>query len=155
MERCFLLVLATALFAGAAPQPKDTPAPERSLMIGVLRVLNIAQVSFAHDSGRFGTFDDLRPVLARMQAAATKGDTGAPRYAGDRNGLSALVLQGDDPLPGWTLRVIPAPDGKHYSLAVKNKQYCDVNGFSDETGVIYSATAYGCDHKLPPAAPAK
>ena len=142
MKSTFLLfALVFVLLASATPQ--QTQPPERVLAVQVLRILNTAEVNFAASTSEkhFGTFDDLRPVLTSWKNSSRSGTWG--------DALNSLDLQGSDPLPGWDLRVVPSADGRHYSLAVKNKQYCDMNGFSDDTGVIYLGSSIGCDRKLP------
>ena len=136
MKKYWIALVIFAAIAATAQVP--APTPERTLAVQVLRALNTAEVNYAHDAGHFGTWDDLRPVVAKWKSAATKGTWG--------EALQSLNTDSsDDPLPGWKLRVMPAADGKHYTLSMHKDQQCDVNGFSDDTGVIYLGTSLGCE----------
>src|SRR5438874_13157159 len=127
---CLIFILAVAALPAQAPGPLLPPEPERAMAISAMRMLNTAEMNFAAGAHHFGSFDDLRPVLAQWKA-----DGRTHSFAG---AVNALDLNGPDPLPGWELRVTVAADGLHYSLAVRNGRYCDVNAFSDENGIIYT-----------------
>jgi hypothetical protein len=143
----FVVLLVLGALAEQSPAPtQPEPEPDRLLTVSVLRALNTAEVTYASEAGRFGTLEELKPVLTRWQAG--------PQQTAFNGAAKLLNADASDPLPGWELRVVASPDGKHYTLSVKNKQHCDVNAFSDETGVIYLGSALGCDRKPPASAPA-
>ena len=138
MKQFWLVIMIAATLAATAQTP--APTPERVLAVQVLRALNTAEFNYAHEAGHFGTWDDLRPIIAKWKARDPK------RTWGD-------ALQSDssgDPLPGWKLRVMVAADGQHYTLSLHKDRQCDVNGFSDDTGVIYLGTSLGCETKATP-----
>jgi hypothetical protein len=132
---CVLIAVVASAQTGGS-----LPAPERSLSVNVMRMLNTAQMNYYGDAKHFATWDELRPLIAKWKAE------------GNKAWAASLTLvnteSNDDPFPGWKLRVMVSPDGKHYSLSLRNNEYCDVNTFSDEVGVIYTGTALGCEKTL-------
>ena len=137
MKKWFLLAFLIAATIVATAQTQE-PTPERVLAVQVLRALNTAEVNYASGAGHFGTWDDLRPVVAKWKAQTAKGTWGDALQSLDPDLTN-------DPLPGWKLRIMVANDGKHYSLELHKDQQCDVNGFSDDTGVIYLGASLGCE----------
>jgi hypothetical protein len=136
MKKCWIAFLIVSTVAVVAQTPK--PTPERVLAVNALRVLNTAEVNYAHDAGHFGTWDDLRPIVAKWKTQAVKGTWG--------DAIQSLNTDSsDDPLPGWKLRITVAADGKHYTLSLHKDQQCDTNGFSDDSGVIYLGASLGCE----------
>lgn len=136
MRNSWLVFVIIATVAALAQAP--APTPERVLAVNALRILNTAELNYAHDAGHFGSWDDLRPIVAKWKTAEVKGTWGDAL-------LSFNTSSTDKPLPGWKLRVMVAADGKHYTLTLHKDQQCDVNGFSDDTGVIYLGSSLGCD----------
>jgi len=135
MKKCWITFVIVAVVAATAQTP--APTPERVLAVNALRALNTAEVNYAHDAGHFGTWDELRPIMAKWKTHAVKGTWS--------DSLQSINTDSsDDPLPGWKLRVMVDADGKHYTLTLHKDQQCDVNGFSDDTGVIYLGTSLGC-----------
>lgn len=138
---CMLAVVLAALGHAAAnsqPATDNAPPPDRVLAVQGLRALNTAEVRYAQAAGHFGTWADLRPVIAKWKAGEVKGTWG--------EALQSLNTDSsDDPLPGWKIRILVADDGHRYTLALHKDQQCDVNGFSDESGIIYLGTALGCE----------
>jgi hypothetical protein len=50
-----------------------------------------------------------------------------------------------EPLPGFTVRWSLGPDGARYDFLVTEKKNCGANVLSNEAGIIYFATALGCE----------
>lgn len=137
-----LLLLCAVLLGGAVAlvgkvQNAPAPAPDpRALAVNALRVLNTAEVNHKMKFGRFAAVEEFDAsevdrIRARSFAAAPAMDLRA----------------GGDAVAGFELRIVVAPDGRHYGISLKEKKTCGVAAFTDDVGVIFLATALGCNEK--------
>lgn len=118
--------IASAQSAGTCPPPGDARQP----VVEAFRVINTVEVGFRHANGRFADISELMnsPEMKRVaERRAARGNQPFP------------LGSPDDPLPGYTLRLIVAADAKSYALtATKKDEPCKLLGATtDERGVIY------------------
>jgi len=97
-------------------------------------VLNAAEVNFFRSNNRYATFPEL----------VKSGNVGDVPTA-------SLNLQADfEPMPGFRLRLLLAPDGSQYALSLtRNTPECEVSLFSNESGIVYQAKSDECTTSLP------
>lgn len=99
-------------------------------MVASFRVLNTAEMRYYHANGRYASIAEL------LKSPGTKEASELIAAAGnDRTAFGAP----DDPLPGYNLRLIVAPDGKAYAItATKDDGPCRLIGATtDDRGIIY------------------
>jgi hypothetical protein len=130
----FFLGVLTPQFAQGPPTVPEKPDAEtRSIMVGLVRTINTAEVM----ESSFGSFASWPTLLGHQQEHFNEWLAGS--YPRDPN-----VHFGSPPeiLPGWNLRLIVQPDGQGYVVLLKDTK--DKTGYavlSDESGVIRECQA--------------
>ena len=129
---CGFLVV---LLAGVAISPRVNGQTEVSTeeLLGVVRTLNTAEVSFRYETGRFAGREEMLAFLRKPNASLRPSPI-------------------DFRIPNlYELALNTSPDGMHYQITLKRQP--DMNEwrkgctavFSDEEGVIFIGTALGCE----------
>jgi hypothetical protein len=116
------------LAAGAQAPPGPPTDPAREAVM-ILRVVNTVQAQMRHPAGAFGS---LSKVLA------------SPMFKEQFNGASA-VDSATATIGQRTLALVASDDQKHYQAMVVPTDKCGLTMFTNETGLIYSGRALGCD----------
>jgi hypothetical protein len=128
---CISLFLAASVmtFGQANDQCADVREARRPV-VEAFRLINTVEVTFQHENGRFANISELFNSAAMKRVSERMGSTG---------NQTGSLGSADDPLPGYTLRLIVAADGKSYALtATKKDEPCrGRGGTTDERGVIY------------------
>jgi len=136
MKRLALLILlfATAhlIFAQDSAQTCSSPRQAQGALVGAIRVMNTAEVRYYAVNKRYASMSEL------MNFEETK------KLAADREYLlpvegSVGIGTADDPLPGYTLRIVLGSDGNSYFItATKKDAPCKrVGAMTDERGLIF------------------
>jgi len=133
--------LAVAQSGKSAPAiPQDpmvfqAPNAARTTGVNVVRLINTSEAEYKSAHGGYATW----PELYRSGIIAKHEKLG--RMFGNP-GLS----EGPEVVPGWTLALIVAADGKSYELALRNLQdKCQFSFFSDQRGLIYQGNVIDCE----------
>ena len=123
------------LLAGVAISPQVNGQTEVSTeeLLGVVRTINTAEVSYREDTGRYATREEMLAFLRKPDALSWSpiGQFEIPQL--------------------YELALNTSPDGMHYQITLKRQP--DMNDwrkgcravFSDEAGVIFLGTALGCE----------
>lgn len=133
MKRLGFLVFILCVSAVSFAQSTETCTAAHEVrrpVVTSFRVLNTAQVQFYRANGRYANISEL------LKSPETKNASEMIAAAGnDRTALGTP----DDPLPGYNLRFIVAPDGKTYAMtATKKDGPCRLIGATtDDRGIIY------------------
>jgi hypothetical protein len=114
-------------------QAKSPPEKwEVGMLVGLINTAE-AQYRFAH-----GVYADYATLLRSGQLK----DTGGREFTV----LPGNLQSETDPLPGYRLRLLVAPDGVSYQLSIQQATAdCGTGLFSDETGVIFEGHALDVD----------
>jgi hypothetical protein len=120
-----LLALSVGASQAVSPKPND-PFKEGVLM---LRVLNTVEAEMNHTGGTFVPLSAVleTPVLRRSFSEASMADP-----------TKAIV-------GGRALVLVLAEDRKHYQAMVSPAERCGIGVFTNESGLIYSGRALGCE----------
>jgi hypothetical protein len=127
MKLFSLGLLAMSISASQAEPPKPAdPIKEGILM---LRVLNTVAAEMNHKGGTFVGLSAIleSPMLRKSFSEASLADP-----------TRAVV-------GGRTLVLVLAEDRKHYQAMVLPAEQCGVGVFTNESGLIYSGRALGCE----------
>jgi hypothetical protein len=125
-----LLILALGTVASQFAQDRfPTVDEKRSLLIGLVRTINTAEVT---ERDKYGSYGSWRTLLEHQQEYLNQ-------WLGQFYFPDANEHFGDPPeiLPGWNLRLNVHTDGQGYDLLLEDGT--DKNGYaalSDERGVI-------------------
>ena len=125
----FALALSTTVALTAvlaAERPASHLAEDQ--MAGIVRTINACQMSWAARYKGFATLRDLKHGKYLNECGVTINYDGSD---------SATVEDYD-------LRIIVSADGRHYSTSLTPTTGCGISMFSNELGIIYRATAFGC-----------
>jgi hypothetical protein len=123
------------LVTGVAISPQVNGQTEISTekLLGALRTLNTAEVSYHSETGRFAPREEMLTFL-RTQGL-----------------LSQLPIDLENPKP-YELAVTTSLDGMHYQITLKMTRdgndrgtWCRTAFFSDEGGVIFLGKGLGCE----------
>lgn len=108
----------------------DKPDPRKlSIMVGLVRTINTAEVS---EQATYGSFASWQTLLAHQQSL---NEWLTNSYSRDPN---AHFGSGPEILPAWSLRLTVQSDSSGWVVMLQNEQ--DKNGYavlSDERGVIW------------------
>jgi beta-lactamase regulating signal transducer with metallopeptidase domain len=139
--------------AGVGGQTASRPNNSKDqamLAVNIIRVINTAEVVDCRtkdgkldETIKFLPWDDLRNKPCFKQAQQKYS-----RPAGNRfSEVSQLTFPpGPEIVPGLELRLVISPDGNHYNVWLRQaKAHCGFAFYSDERGVIYEASAIGCN----------
>ena len=131
----FLLMVvgSASMFGQSGTSPAcDSPRQDQGALVGAFRVLNTAEMRFFKANQRFATLPELVNFEETKKMAADK------RYA-QPVAPSVTIGSADDPLPGYSVRVIVGNDGKSYAItATKRDGACrGVGATTDDRGLIY------------------
>jgi hypothetical protein len=130
-----VLVLSTGIVT--AQEPARRLSEEQ--MAGVIRTINASQM----------TWQSVHKTWASLR------DLEHDKYLSAR-GLPINYTSNDSAkIEGYDLRVIVSSDGKRYSTTLAPTTGCGIAMFSDELGVIYQATAFGCEQTAQSSLPVK
>jgi hypothetical protein len=130
---CGFLVI---LLPGVAISPQVNGQTEVSTeeLLGVVRTLNTAEVSYREENGRYATREEMLIFLRKPVASLIPSpiDFRIPKL--------------------YELALNTSPDGMHYQITLKRPSdmndkstWCKTAAFSDEAGVIFLGTAFGCE----------
>jgi hypothetical protein len=109
---------------------QEQQSPSQGVNVaGIIRTVNTAQAEWLAGHGSYASLHDLVRDKSWQKGQITLEEVDA----------SSAKL-GD-----YQLTVIVSPDGHRYSASVLRPTGCGVAMFSSESGVIYQATALGCD----------
>ena len=122
------LVTLLPLDGGAQPPPVPANDSGREAVM-ILRVVNTVQARMSRPAG---TYKSLGQVLAspmfKEQFSTASGTDSATATVGQ-----------------CTLILVASDDQKHYQAMVAPSDKCGVTMLTNETGLIYSGRALGCD----------
>jgi len=128
MKRFTFAALLLALTAGMYASAQDTSAvsdEQRKKAVGIMRILNTAELQCFLTAKTYGSIEDLRSA-------------GLLEKARSLYPALADMPQGDEPIPGFTVRLNTSDDKKHYQLSITPDASPYAFGFfSDERGLIY------------------
>jgi hypothetical protein len=124
------------VFAGVAISPKVNGQTEVSTeeLLGVIRTINTAEVSYADEFGRYASREEMLAFLRKPHASLMPSpiDFRIPKL--------------------YELALNTSPDGKHYQITLKGPSdmndkstWCKTAAFSDEAGVIFLGSAIDCE----------
>jgi hypothetical protein len=122
------LVMFLPLGARAQAPPAAANDPGREAVM-ILRVLNTVQAQMSHPAGAYGSLAQIlaSPMFKKQFNGASRTDS-ATAAIGER-----------------TLVLVASEDQKHYQAMVTPTDKCGVTMFTNESGLIYSGHALGCD----------
>lgn len=100
----------------------------KELAVAFARTLNTAALTYKVRHNSYPTWDQLVSTLKDGKPVSSVIDFNSPA-----------------PLSGFSVRWSLGPDGARYDFLVTEKKKCGANVLSNEAGVIYLATALGCD----------
>jgi hypothetical protein len=123
-----LLIISLLAVTGATQVPAPKPADPLREGVVILRVLNTVEA----EMNRKGAFV---PLSAVLEAPMLK--SGFPE-ATLSEPTKALV-------GGRTLVFVLSEDRKHYQAMVPPTESCGIGVFTNESGLIYSGRALGCE----------
>ena len=139
MNKYFLIVIC-GFVAWVAParsqsQTQNEEREQAVRVVGTMRTLNTAEVAYKYSnaSQRFGSKDEITEFLR------TEGKDSPP------------LMDIENPAP-YEIDIVTTADGSHYSITIKpapdkdtHISPCGFAAFSDDTGVIYTGRALGCE----------
>ena len=120
-----VLAVSAAASQGVSPKPGD-PFKEGILM---LRVLNTVEAEMNHTGGTFV------PLSAVLEAPMLRSSFSEASLT---DPTKAMV-------GGRSLVLVLAEDRKHYQAMVLPTESCGTGVFTNESGLIYSGRALGCE----------
>jgi hypothetical protein len=142
------LIAVLLIVAAAAPLPSQNAVDQATdpdyvkhrLAVNLLRAINTAEMDYKNKHGVYASKDTLlvsEEFTGRGMAWAAKND---PQLA------SAHVSIGPEVLPGWSLRLNLAADGKGYLVLLEDTadKSCGYAAVTDERGVIRQSKTVGC-----------
>jgi beta-lactamase regulating signal transducer with metallopeptidase domain len=140
----------TAGGGGQTGSITDNSKDQAMLAVNIIRVINTAEVvdcrtkdGKVDETIKFLPWDDLRNKPCFKQAQQKYS-----RPAGNRfSEVSQLTFSAAPAIvPGLELRLVVSPDGSHYNVWLgQAKGNCGFAFYSDERGLIYEASALGCN----------
>lgn len=122
-------VLASLFAQDGSTGPEKPDLRRRSIMVGLVRTINTAEVS---EQATYGSFASWQSLLAHQQSL---NEWLTNSYSRDPN---VRFGSGPEILPGWNLRLSVQSDGSGWVVMLADAQ--DKNEFtllSDERGVIW------------------
>jgi len=130
---CSLLgILATGV--ASPPQVNGQIGIPVENLVGVLRTLNTAEVVYQRETGRFAYREEMLTFLRKEGTI-----------------VSHFPIDLENPKP-YELAITTSPDGMHYQVTLKRpydpsdkNSGCRAAVFTDEAGVIFIASALGCE----------
>jgi alkylated DNA nucleotide flippase Atl1 len=128
---CISLFLATSVmtFGQANDQCGDAREARRPV-VEAFRLINTVEVSFHRVNNRYGNISELMNSPEMKRASERMGGAG---------NQTVSLGSSDDPLPGYTLRLIVAADGKSYAVtASKKSEPCRGWGGATESAVSFT-----------------
>lgn len=129
--------------AGAVTTPAVTSRDQRILAVGIVRLINTAEVDCRLKDGKVDENEKFLPWDELLNAPCFKQAQSRVRFT--HFNISSLS-PGPEIVPGLELRLVVSPDGKHYSLWLGQKgDICGFAFYSDERGMIYEGKAIGCE----------
>jgi hypothetical protein len=132
-----LVAIAISSSAGQNPVPA-----KRTAALLALRSINTAEAQFQQSKGRFGSFEEL-VASKQFDDANVKG---LLSQAGNAAPVLDLSRTPDSAVPGYHMHLLLAASGRAYSVLLADAtEQCDPVFFSDERGVIFHGSAFGCD----------
>jgi hypothetical protein len=124
------IVMLLPLDAGAQAPPGPASDPGREAVI-ILRVVNTVQAQMSRPAGAYGSLAQvLASPMFKEQFSGASGTDSATATVGHR-----------------TLVLVVSDDQKHYQAMVTPTDTCGVTMFTNETGLIYSGRALGCNEQ--------
>jgi hypothetical protein len=142
------LIAVLLIVAAAAPLPSQNAVDQATdpdyvkhrLAVNLLRAINTAEMDYKNKHGVYASKDTLlvsEEFTGRGMGWAAKND---PQLA------SAHVSIGPEVLPGWSLRLNLAADGKGYLVLLEDTadKSCGYAAVTDERGVIRQSKTVGC-----------
>jgi hypothetical protein len=129
-----LLVLCPAV------TPQNSPSKDKTAAVDFVRIVNTAEMTAKFKEGSYVPLTVL--IKQKYLEQAGKG-----QFAGTYN---ALVLDSvEKALSGYEMDLVTTDGGKGYRLILRQSGVqCGANFVSTEKGLIYEATALGCDKKM-------
>jgi hypothetical protein len=129
-----LLGSIVATVARAYPQEKPDELSEAEAL-GLMRTINTFQV--APFQGPRHQYVSLEELVAQ------------PHEKAHELLLSSVLLKDSSTgtLKNYTVSIVVSTDGQHYVLEMLNSSSCGLAFFSNESGIIYTATGLGCAQK--------
>jgi hypothetical protein len=132
--KTFVVIAVTCFSLATLAQTQSScanPKDAQSALIGAFRVINTAEVNYRMQNGSFANMTELAayPTFKKFaEHLRSQAEAGSVELGG-----------ADDPLPGYTVRLLVSSDGKAYSLAATKKaEPCGgVGAATDDRGVIY------------------
>lgn len=138
--------LVCAALAMAHQQDVMTQATDIQTGISLAKTVVTAEIVYSMSHGHsFVSWDELyrSPDTQKFWQPSS----------GQPNSPQTQISAGPEVIPGWTLRVLTSPDGKHFQVAVhKSGNKCGLAVFIDESGLVYEAGYADCV-QLAPAPP--
>jgi TonB family protein len=130
--------------AGTVSTPSAGSKDQRSLAVGIVRLINTAEVIDCRTKdGKIDEGEKFLPWDELLNAPCFK--EAQTRVIFTDFGISSLA-PGPEIVPGLELRLVVSADGKHYNLWLGQKDVmCGFAFYSDERGVIYESKAIGCE----------
>jgi hypothetical protein len=123
--------LLCAVDAGASQEPGKAASDPGWETVRILRVVNTVEAQLGRTDGAY------RPLGAVLASSMFK-----EAFPGASASDSATVAVGRR-----TLILVTSEDQKHYQAMVAPADECGVSTFTNETGLIYSGRALGCDER--------
>ena len=131
-----VVFLLAAMQIGSAAQANSASSQEVRLQaLNVVRVFNTAEIETMAAAKHYVSFEEIvksgrLPEMAKRYRNAN---------------WTGVDFQTPEPVPGWQLRLVVAPDGQSYKLSLIQKDgACRFGYFSDEAGIIYHGKAIDC-----------
>jgi uncharacterized protein (TIGR03435 family) len=130
--------------AGAVTGPSAASKGQRSLAVGIVRLINTAEVIDCRTKdGKIDEGEKFLPWDELLNAPCFKEAQTRVRFT---NFNTPSLSSGAEIVPGLELRLVVSSDGKHYNLWLGQKDdMCGFAFYSDERGAIYEGKVIGCD----------
>jgi len=136
----YFLIVICGFVAWVAParsqsQTQHVATEQAVRVVGTMWTLNTAEYAYKHANAdhKFGSKDEIAQFLR------TEGRDSPP------------LIDVEEPAP-YEIDIVTTADGSHYSITIKpapdkdtHISPCGLAAFSDETGVIYTGKALGCE----------
>lgn len=132
-------LLLTGVLVSVAAGGDASSAPEKlNDEAGIVRLIVAAEEAYLHANGRYATSAELLKSES-LQHTANQASQ-------HLRALQTLNLQSEtQPVAGFTLKVVVAPDGAHYKMSLtREDQPCAAGWFSDDGGIVYEGKAVDC-----------
>ncbi len=130
-----LLALVSALLLGSgtlSPHPQaETSPPTSREALGLMRTINTAEAEIFIKGHQYASLQDL------LQHRSFQANANSP----------VAIDRATGQLKGYKVAVICSADGQHYVAEYAPTSGCSAALFSDESGVIFTATPLGCPNK--------